>query len=106
MNWVYLILAGICEIGWPYGIKMSSLDPKHAILWSIFAGVAIAVSGWLLFLAQRNIPIGTAYAVWTGVGTVGTFALGIIYFKDPASVMRILSAILIVFGILGMKLSS
>ena len=107
MKWLYLILAGVCEIGWPLGLKMSSMGgASNKWFWTIVATVAIAVSGWLLFLAQKTIPIGTAYAVWTGIGTVGTFIVGIIYFKDPATVMRIVSAILIVVGIIGLKLSA
>ena len=77
MAWIYLIIAGVMEWGWPIGLKFAS-QPRHRP-WSIpLAIVSIVLSGWLLLLAQRTIPIGTAYAVWTGIGAVGTFALGIL----------------------------
>ena len=64
----------------------------------------MAVSGYLLWLAQRNIPIGTAYAVWTGIGAVGTFSIGVIFFSDPISMIRMLSVLLIILGIVGLKI--
>ena len=65
----------------------------------------MAVSGAFLWLAQKTIPVGTAYAVWTGIGAVGTFIVGILLFKDPATIMRVLSMTLIVIGLVGLKLS-
>ena len=89
MSWVYLILAGIFEIGWPIGLKMAQ---EPATRWN---GIAVAVffmslSGALLWLAQRQIPIGTAYAVWTGIGAAGTFIVGVLYYGDPATLARYL----------------
>ena len=103
MSWIYLLLAGIFEIGWPLGFKLSQTT-SHKILWIAFAVVSMAVSGYLLWLAQRDIPIGTAYAVWTGIGAVGTFSIGVIFFSDPISMIRMLSVLLIILGIVGLKI--
>ena len=104
MNWIYLIIAGLFEIGWPLGLKMSQTMPNK------FTGILIAVvsmslSGLFLWLAQKTIPIGTAYAVWTGIGAAGTFIMGIILYDDSANFWRIVSASFIVIGIVGLKLT-
>lgn len=104
MSWFYLILAGLFEIGWPVGLKMAQ---EPATRWS---GIAVAVvfmtlSGALLWLAQRQIPIGTAYAVWTGIGAAGTFFVGVICYGDPASLARYLGVALIVAGVATLKLA-
>lgn len=104
MNWIYLILAGIFEIGWPLGLKLSQTMTSKAF------GITLAVasmilSGLLLWHAQKTIPIGTAYAVWTGIGAVGTVIIGVMYFGDSASIWRMFSALLIVIGIVGLKLA-
>jgi quaternary ammonium compound-resistance protein SugE len=104
MSWFYLIIAGAFEIGWPLGFKLSQTTP-HKYLWIVFAIVAMAFSGYFLWLAQRTIPMGTAYAVWTGIGAVGAFVIGIILFKDPMTFLRIVSVMLIVTGIVGLKLA-
>ncbi len=100
--WFILVLAGLFEMGWPLGFKLSQVT-EHKVLWIIFAVVSMALSGYFLWLAQKQIPIGTAYAVWTGIGAVGTFVIGIIFFKDPANLLRILSASLIIIGVIGLK---
>jgi quaternary ammonium compound-resistance protein SugE len=105
MAWIYLLMAGICEIGWPVGLKLGWTDTGARPLWLVFAAVAIVVSGALLMLAQRSIPMGTAYAVWTGIGAVGAFTVGILAFGDSASAIRIVSIGLIVAGIVGLKLA-
>ncbi len=105
MAWLYLVLAGVCEIGWPIGLKLGGTESAARLLWIGFAILCMAVSGALLLLAQREIPMGTAYAIWTGIGAVGTFALGIAIFGDAASTTRIASAGLIVAGIIGLKLA-
>jgi quaternary ammonium compound-resistance protein SugE len=102
--WVFLLAAGLSEIGWPLGLKLSQTTP-HKVTWLLFAVVAMTASGLLLWLAQKSIPMGTAYAVWTGIGAVGAFIAGILLFKDPATLFRILSITLIVAGIVGLKLS-
>jgi quaternary ammonium compound-resistance protein SugE len=104
MGWIYLVGAGLLEIGWPVGLKMAQ-DP--ATRWS---GIAIAIvfmaaSGWLLWLSQRTIPIGTAYAVWTGIGAAGTFLVGVMFYGDPATWARFLAVGLIIGGVVMLKLA-
>ncbi|QZT38030.1 multidrug efflux SMR transporter [Halosquirtibacter xylanolyticus] len=104
MSWLYLILAGVFEIGWPLGLKLSqSSDNKY--LWILFAVASMGLSGYFLFNAQKVIPIGTAYAVWTGIGAVGTFIVGIVLFGDASSIARVLAVMLIVIGLIGLKLA-
>ncbi|WP_293944784.1 MULTISPECIES: DMT family transporter [unclassified Sphingobacterium] len=103
MNWIALIFAGVLEIGWPLGLKMAQTSPTNKFGWLVLAIVSMAISGALLFYSQKTIPIGTAYAVWTGIGAVGTLLVGIIFFNDSASIFRLLSALLIVVGIIGLK---
>lgn len=87
MAWIYLVLAGLFEIGWPVGLKMAQ-NPDSRWSGIALAVAFMAVSGWLLWLAQRQIPIGTAYAVWTGIGAAGTFMVGVLYYGDPSSIAR------------------
>jgi quaternary ammonium compound-resistance protein SugE len=105
MAWIYLVLAGVCEIGWPVGLKLGWTEAGARPLWILFAVVAMSASGVLLLMAQRFIPMGTAYAVWTGIGAVGAFCVGILAFGDSASAMRMVSIGLIVAGIVGLKLA-
>jgi quaternary ammonium compound-resistance protein SugE len=105
MAWLYLVAAGLFEIGWPLGLKKGWNDDGVQVGWIVLAVVTMAASGALLMLAQRNIPMGTAYAVWTGIGAVGAFVVGILLFGDQASTMRIVSICLITAGIVGMKLA-
>ena len=105
MAWLYLFLAGICEIGWPVGLKLGWTDQGLRPWWIVFAIVAMTASGALLLWAQRFIPMGTAYAVWTGIGAVGAFAVGILVFGDSASTARMISIALIVAGIVGLKMA-
>lgn len=104
MAWIYLIVAGIFEIGWPVGLKMAQ-TPGKAVLGIVVAIVFMAISGYLLFLAQKTIPMGTAYAVWTGIGAAGAFIVGIFLYNDPASLMRILGVTLIVGGVVVLKMA-
>jgi quaternary ammonium compound-resistance protein SugE len=104
MAWVYLIGAGLFEIGWPVGLKLSQ-TPGRLIVGVVIAVVCMAASGALLWLAQKTIPIGTAYAVWTGIGAAGTFIVGILFYGDSASAWRLVSVGLIVAGIIGLKLA-
>src|SRR5215470_9461609 len=98
MAWLYLALAGICEIGWPVGLKLGWTDSGARPGWIIFAVVAMTASGALLLWAQRFIPMGTAYAVWTGIGAVGAFVVGILMFGDSASTMRMMDKVALVSG--------
>lgn len=103
MAWVYLVLAGFLEIGWPIGLKLGWTQEGLRLLWLAFAIFCILCSGLLLLMAQKEIPMGTAYAVWTGIGAVGTFMVGIAAFGDAATPMRLASAGLIIVGVIGLK---
>lgn len=105
MSWIILVIAGLCEIGWPLGFKLSQTTGNKT-MWISIAIISMALSGFLLYIAQKSIPIGTAYAVWTGIGAAGTFILGILIFKDPSSLLRILSVTLIIVGVIGLKLAN
>ena len=103
MGWIYLIIAAIFEVGWPYGLKMASVvDNKFG--WIVFAIIAMILSGVFLYLAQKEIPVGTAYAIWTGIGAACTFALGVWLFNDILNPMRILGVLFIITGVVLLKL--
>jgi quaternary ammonium compound-resistance protein SugE len=104
MAWVYLIFAGLFEIGWAIGLKYSESFTRP--LPTLMTVVSLIISMLLLALAVRTLPIGTAYAIWTGIGAVGAVAAGILLFHEPATAARIFFAALIVTGIVGLKLSS
>lgn len=104
MAWIYLIIAGIFEVGWPLGLKLAQKG-EHHIKGLALAVAAMGLSGWLLYLAQRDISIGTAYAIWTGIGAAGTFLIGIWLFDDAASLGRYLGVILIIAGVVTLKLA-
>ena len=98
MSWLYLIIASIFEVVWPFGMKMASLG-TNKIVWIVFAIVAMALSGVFLYFAQKEIPIGVAYAIWTGIGATCTFCLGAWVFGDTVSLMKIFGIVFIVMGI-------
>lgn len=104
MSWLYLLVAGALEVIWAFSMKQSHgftrLTP------SLITLVTMLGSFWLLALAMRTIPLGTAYTIWTGIGAIGAFLVGIIVFAEPVNALRITAAILIVAGLLLMKLSS
>jgi len=104
MNWVLLVLAGLLEVGWAVGLKYTEGFTKP--LPTIATIVAIISSLGLLGIAVRDLPVGTAYAIWTGIGTLGTLIVGVILLGDSASPLRLLSGLLIVLGIAGLKLTA
>ncbi len=104
MAWLYLIIAGLLEVGWAIGLKYTAGFTR---LWpSVFTTVAMIAS--IVFLAQalKAIPVGTGYAVWTGIGAIGAAVLGIVLFSESTNPGRLLSIALIVVGIIGLKLTS
>jgi quaternary ammonium compound-resistance protein SugE len=102
MSWAYLVIAGLLEVAWAVGLKYTAGFTK---LWpSVFTLTAMAGSVGLLGLALRALPLGTAYAIWTGIGTVGTAVFGMMVLNEPAGALRLLSIGLIVAGIVGLKL--
>ena len=103
MNWGILLIAGLFEIGWAIGLKYTE---GFSRLWpTVWTLLSMALSVGLLGVAMKTLPVGTAYAVWVGVGAIGTAILGIVLFKEPANAARLLSLALILGGIVGLKLS-
>lgn len=104
MGWVLLVVAGLLEVGWAIGLKYTEGFTR---LWpSTFTIAAMVVSVVLLGIAMKSLPVGTSYAVWVGVGAVGTAILGMVLFGEPATAGRLASLGLIVAGIVGLKLAS
>ena len=105
MAWVYLILAGLFEIGWPIGLKLAG-DENFRWQGMTIAVVCMGVSSALLWVAQKTIPMGTAYGVWTGIGAVGAFVVGGVFYNDALTFMRTLGILLIISGVIVLKLAS
>lgn len=104
MAWAYLIIAGLLEIGWAIGLKYTAGFTR---LWpSIFTATAMVASFYFLSQALKTIPVGTGYAIWTGIGSAGTAVLGIILFSESAALPRVGCIALILVGIVGLKLTS
>lgn len=104
MAWIYLVIAGLLEIGWAIGLKFTDGFTR---LWPSVGTAAAMISSFvLLSLALKHIPVGTAYAVWTGIGAAGTALLGMLFLGEPRELGRILCILLIVSGVLGLKLVS
>jgi quaternary ammonium compound-resistance protein SugE len=102
MSWAYLVIAGLLEVAWAVGLKYTAGFTR---LWpSVFTLATMAGSVGMLGLALRALPLGTAYAIWTGIGTVGTAVFGMMMLGEPAGALRLLSIGLIVAGIVGLKL--
>src|SRR5262245_7196017 len=103
MAWFYLFLAGLFEIAWAYGLKLTDGWTRFGP--SVFTLLTMGVSFGLLSLAMRHIPMGTAYAVWTGIGIIGTAMIGMLVLGEPRNGFRLFCLALVVVGILGLKLS-
>lgn len=104
MHWFYLIVAGIFEVEWAVGLKYSKGFTK--LVPSMFTIVGMVASFYFLSLALKSLPLSTSYAIWTGIGTVGTVILGVVLFKESFNIMSVICIILIVSGIVGLKLVS
>ena len=102
MSWIYLFFAGLFEIGWAVGLKYTHGFTR--LLPSLATAASMVVSLGLLGLALRGLPLGTAYAVWTGIGIVGTVVFGILVLGEPATALRLANIALIVAGVVGLKL--
>ena len=101
--WIALLIAGLCEVGWPLGLKLA--DAPGLKIWGLaLAIVSMAISGALLWFSLKEIPIGKAYAVWTSIGAVGTFAIGVFFFGDPSLPIRWVGVAFIVLGVVLLKL--
>ena len=102
MHWMYLFIAGLFEISWAVGLKFT--HGFSQIIPSVLTVAGMIASFYFLALALKHLPLGTAYAIWTGIGTIGTVIFGIIIFKEPVTAMRLVCIALIVSGITGLKL--
>ena len=104
MNWIYLFIAGLLEIAWAIGLKYT--EGWSRLVPSLITAALMIASFYFLSLAIKTLPIGTAYAVWTGIGTVGAAILGMFLFDEPRDIMRLLCIGLIIAGIAGLKITS
>lgn len=104
MAWAYLVVAGLFECGWAIGLKYT--DGFTKLIPSLLTVSAMAISFWLLSVAMKTIPVGTAYAIWVGIGAVGVAILGMVLFGESRDFMKIICLLLIVVGIIGLKLAS
>jgi len=104
MTWIILILAGLFEVVWAVGLKYTHGFTR--LVPSVITLVGMLISFWLLSLAMKSLPLGTAYAVWVGIGALGAFVAGIVLFGETLSWMRVVSVLLIAAGLIGLKLSA
>lgn len=104
MTWVYLIVAGVLEVVWAFAMKES--DGFTRLIPTLITFSAMLISFYLLAIAMRSIPLGTAYVIWTGIGAVGAFLVGITILSEPVNALRIIAAVLIVSGLVLMKVAS
>ncbi len=104
MSWFYLAVAGVFEIVWAYAMKQSYGFTR--LVPSLVTIGAMLVSFWLLSVAMRTIPLGTAYTIWTGIGAVGAFLVGVLFLSEPLGTLRVTAAVLIVSGLVLMKIAS
>ena len=104
MAWLSLICAGLFEVGWPVGLKMAQQEQTRT-LGIVVAVICMTISGLLLWVAQKTIPLGTSYAIWTGIGAAGTFLVGVFWYGDSATLGRILGVALIVAGVATLKIA-
>lgn len=104
MNWILLIIAGLCEVGFAACLgKAKETTGQNSLMWMVGFFVFLAVSMYLLYKATQTLPIGTAYAVWTGIGAVGTVLVGILVFKEPTDFWRMFFLVTLVGSIIGLK---
>jgi len=107
MNWLLLIIAGLCEVGFATCLgKAKETTGQHAVWWMAGFFVFLSISMYLLYKATQTLPIGTAYAVWTGIGAVGTVLVGIAVFKEPTDFWRLFFLVTLVGSIIGLKIVS
>ena len=104
MAWIYLVVAGLFECGWAIGLKYT--EGFTRLVPSLLTVAAMIISFWLLSAAMKSVPVGTAYAVWTGIGAVGVAILGMVLFGESRDVARVICLLLIVAGIVGLRLAS
>lgn len=104
MAWIILVLAGLFEVVWAVGLKYT--EGFTRLVPSVVTLIGMLISFWLLSMAMKTLPLGTAYAVWVGIGAIGAFIAGIVLFQEALSPMRVVSVLLIAAGLIGLKLST
>lgn len=102
--WLYLLIAGVCEIGFVIGVKLAEGFTKP--LWSVFTIIIMLLSLFFMSMSLKGIPMGTGYAVWTSIGTVGAVVVSMVFFQEPVNVIKIICVICIIGGIVGLKLTA
>jgi quaternary ammonium compound-resistance protein SugE len=107
MNWIILIIAGLFEVGFTTCLgKAKTTSGNTSLLWVVGFFISLSISMYLLYKATQTLPMGTAYAVWTGIGAVGTVIIGIIFFKEPADFWRLFFIVTLIASIVGLKMVS
>lgn len=106
MSWIILVVAGLFETGFATCLGMAKLNKTESLFWYTGFVICLAISMYLLVIASRNLPIGTAYAVWTGIGAAGTVLVGIFYFNEPVTTTRVLFLSTLIVSIIGLKFVS
>jgi quaternary ammonium compound-resistance protein SugE len=107
MNWIILIIAGLFEVGFTTCLgKAKTTSGNASFLWIVGFFISLSISMYLLYKATQTLPMGTAYAVWTGIGAVGTVIIGIIFFKEPADFWRLFFIVTLIASIVGLKMVS
>lgn len=106
MSWIILVVAGLFETGFATCLGMAKINKNESLFWYTGFVICLAISMYLLVIASRNLPIGTAYAVWTGIGAAGTVLVGIYYFNEPATTTRVLFLSTLIISIIGLKFVS
>lgn len=104
MYWLCLLTAGLFEVVMAYGLKLCTDAPRMA--WVAITALATVLSMGLLSFSMKQVPLGTAYCVWTGIGAVGTFLMGVAFFSEPASVPRVICVLLVIAGVMGLRIFS
>ncbi|WP_046865444.1 DMT family transporter [Microvirga massiliensis] len=104
MAWLYLVVAGLLEVLWAFTMKQSLGFTK--LVPSLVTLVAMIISFWLLSLSMRVLPLGTAYVIWTGIGAIGAFVVGIVVLGEPVTALRVGSAVFILIGLIGLQIAS
>lgn len=106
MSWIILVIAGLFETGFATCLGMAKINKTASVFWYTGFVICLAISMYLLVIASRNLPIGTAYSVWTGIGAAGTVLVGIFYFNEPATTIRVLFLSTLIISIIGLKFVS
>ena len=107
MAWIYLVLAGLFEVLFVFSMgKARETVGRQSLLWYALFAIALSLSMWLMMKATKTLPLGTAYAVWTGIGAVGSVAVGMLFFKEPITLWRVVFLVTLISSIIGLKLTN